>query len=226
MPAAKRFISTGLQIAPSLLAADFSQLANEVHRIEHAGIGVLHLDVMDGHFVPNISFGIPVIERLRGRTSLYFDTHLMIQQPARYAKSFAEAGADGITFHIEVEPAPHRLVDQIRAIGLGVGISLNPRTPVEALAEILPHVDMVNVMTVEPGFGGQRFMVEMLDKVRWLRTRLRPEQRLEVDGGVNPDTIGAAAEAGADVFVAGTAVFGAADPAAAVSDLLRRCEKR
>ena len=214
-----------LYIAPSLLAADFSRLAHEIARVESAGARLLHLDVMDGHFVPNISFGVPVIERIRPATSLYFDTHLMIREPARYAESFARAGANGITFHIEVVPNVDGMIDRLRALRVGVGVSLNPRTPIEQLSDLLPRVDLVNVMTVEPGFGGQAFMADMMPKVRWLRQRLRPDQRLEVDGGVNLDTIALAAAAGADTFVAGTAVFGAPDPAAALVELRQRCQQ-
>ncbi len=226
MPRTHIPIPAGLQIAPSLLAADFSCLADELARLDGAGVSVLHLDVMDGHFVPNISFGVPVIERLRSHSTLYFDTHLMIREPARYAEAFANAGADGITFHIEVVSEAAEVVRQLRTLGVDVGISLNPGTPVESLAAVLPTVDLVNVMTVEPGFGGQRFLPEMMAKVRWLRERLNPAQRLEVDGGVNLDTIASAATAGADLFVAGTAVFGAANPAMAVSELLERCDQR
>lgn len=214
--------SPRLRIAPSLLAADFARLADELARIEAAGADLLHLDVMDGHYVPNISFGIPVIEKIRGVCGLYFDTHLMISEPERYAEAFVKAGADGITFHTEVAPQPARLIERLRSWNVTVGVSLNPRTPVSALDACLSLVDLVNVMTVEPGFGGQAFMPDMLDKVRALKPRLRPDQRLEVDGGVNADTIALVTAAGADTIVAGTAVFRAADPATALAELKRR----
>ncbi|MFO0972111.1 MAG: ribulose-phosphate 3-epimerase [Phycisphaerae bacterium] len=211
--------SARLRVAPSLLAADFARLRDEVARVEAGGADLLHLDVMDGHYVNNISFGIPVIERLRPHTRLYFDTHLMISEPARYADAFIAAGADGITFHTEVVREPGALIDRLRAAGVGVGVSLNPHTPVAALEPCLAAVDLVNVMTVEPGFGGQAFLAEMLGKVRALAGLLRDDQRLEVDGGIGPATVGAAVAAGADTLVAGTAVFGAADAAAAIAAL-------
>lgn len=208
-----------IRIAPSLLAADFACLRDELQRIEAAGADMLHLDVMDGHYVPNISFGIPVIEKLRPVSRLFFDTHLMIREPARYADAFIKAGADSITFHTEVVAEPRRLIDHLRAAGKVVGVSLNPGTPLASLEACLPLVDLVNVMTVEPGFGGQAFLWDMLDKVRALRPRLRPDQRLEVDGGVNDKTVEAVVAAGADTLVAGTAVFRAADAAAAIGAL-------
>jgi len=213
-----------IRIAPSLLSADFSRLADELRRIEDAGAEVLHLDVMDGHYVPNISFGIPVIERLRPISTLYFDTHLMITDPGTYAEPFVRAGSDGVTFHAEVVRDANAMIDQLRRLGVGVGVSINPKTGVDVLLAFLDRVDLVNIMTVEPGFGGQRFMPEMLDKVRFLRKRLRPDQRLEVDGGVNRDTISTVVAAGADTLVAGSAVFGAADPAAAMRELTRLAE--
>jgi ribulose-phosphate 3-epimerase len=199
-------------IAPSLLAADFSRLREDVAVLESAGAAVLHLDVMDGHFVPNISFGVPVIESLRKRSKMYFDTHLMISEPGRYAEAFARAGSDLITFHIEVADRPMELVEHIRGLGVAVGVSLNPTTPAAAIASIVDQVDLVLVMSVWPGFGGQKFIADVLPKVGELRAMLRPEQRLEIDGGIDETTIAAAAAAGADTFVAGSAIFRRPDP--------------
>ncbi len=210
----------GMRIAPSLLAADFSCLEQEVAQVESAGAEVLHLDVMDGHFVPNISYGAPVIASLRPNTEMFFDAHLMIEEPKRYAESFVKAGCDHITFHIEVVKDPVAIVQHIRALGVTVGVCLNPTTPIDSIESILDQVDMVLVMSVWPGFGGQSFIADVLDKVRGLRSRLQPHQRLEIDGGVDASTIEAAATAGADTFVAGTAVFGQADRKAAYTRLL------
>lgn len=208
-------------MAPSLLAADFSRLEQEVAVLETAGAEVLHLDVMDGHFVPNISFGVPVISSLRKRTKMFLDAHLMIEEPKRYAEDFVKAGCDHITFHIEVTEEPDVVVQHLRGLGVGVGVSLNPTTPATAIDRILPEVDMVLIMSVWPGFGGQAFIRDVLPKVEELSRRLRPDQRLEIDGGIDVDTIGAAAEAGADTFVAGTAIFRQPDPPAAMASLHR-----
>lgn len=208
-------------MAPSLLAADFWRLADQVAQIEAGGAEILHLDIMDGHFVPNISFGIPVIEKLRPRSKLFFDTHLMITDPAKYAEAFVKAGSDLLTFHIEVSPSPTAIADQIHSLGANVGITLNPSTPASAIRDALPAVDMVLVMSVWPGFGGQKFIADSLDKVREIRAHLRPDQRLEIDGGIDPQTVGSAAIAGVDTFVAGSAVFGRPDPVEAMRNLAR-----
>lgn len=209
----------GVRIAPSLLAADFARLRESVEGVAAAGEKVLHLDVMDGHFVPNISYGAPVIESLRPHTDMFFDAHLMIEEPQRYAADFVKAGCDHITFHIEVVEDAAAIVDHIRGLGASVGVCLNPTTAIDAIESILDRVDMVLVMSVWPGFGGQSFMTEVLPKVRELRGRLATHQRLEIDGGISPSTIEAAAQAGADTFVAGTAVFRQDNPVAAIRHL-------
>lgn len=215
----------GMRVAPSLLAADFARLADDVARVEEAGAQILHLDVMDGHFVPNISFGVPVIEKLRPASRLFFDTHLMITDPIRYAGPFVKAGSDLLTFHIEVAPDPVAVVEHIRGLGVRVGVSLNPATPVTALDPVIEAVDLVLVMSVWPGFGGQQFIDEALARLRAIRPRLRPDQRLEVDGGIGVETIGPAAAAGADTFVAGSAVFGRSDPDRAMHVLRELAEE-
>ena len=214
-----RLADPGVRIAPSLLSADFGRVKEQIADLETAGLDLLHLDVMDGHFVPNISFGVPVIESIRPLTDAYFDTHLMITDPLKYAEPFVKAGGNGVTFHIEVTDEPQRVIDKIRSLGADVGVSINPDTPLDAIASIIDQVDMVLVMSVWPGFGGQAFIESSLDKVRQLRPMLRPDQRLEIDGGVNAETIQACVQAGADVLVCGSAVFRADMPSKAVGDL-------
>ena len=206
-------------MAPSILSADFARLAEAVAVVERAGAELVHLDVMDGHFVPNITFGPPLVAALRTATKLFFDVHLMIEEPLRYAEAFVKAGGDLLTFHIEVDDRPRRLIEHIRGLGAAVGVSLNPDTPAASVEEILPDVDLVLVMSVWPGFGGQSFMPQVLPKIEELRRRLRPDQRLEVDGGIDPDTVASVVRAGADTLVAGSAIFRAPSPAAAMNEL-------
>jgi ribulose-phosphate 3-epimerase len=194
-------------VAPSLLACDFADLREEIRRVERGGARVLHLDIMDGHFVPNLSFGLPVVEAVRRSTSLPLDVHLMISEPARYLRHFRDAGADLLTVHIEVLPDPRPVLQEIHDLGAAAGISLNPPTPLETLSDCLDLCDLVLVMSVMPGFGGQTFEPVALEKLRRLRASVGSQVLLSVDGGVNVGTVGSCAEAGADLFVAGSAVF-------------------
>ena len=209
------------KIAPSILSADFVNLERDIHNIEENGADWVHVDVMDGLFVPNISIGIPVVQALRRVTDLPLDVHLMIERPIRYVEQFVRAGADWLTIHIEADQPQNTLeaLDKIRALGCKTAVSLKPRTPAEAALPYLTKCDMVLVMTVEPGFGGQSFMADMMEKVRFLRTtldRVNPECRIEVDGGVDAVTQAVCKQNGADVLVTGSAYFKAADRAAFV----------
>jgi ribulose-phosphate 3-epimerase len=212
------------RIAPSILAADFSRLAEEVRDVERAGADWIHVDVMDGHFVPNITIGPVVVEAVRGATHLPLDVHLMIEKPERYVADFAKAGATTIGVHVEACPHLHRTLAQIRDLGARASVTLNPGTPAAAVEAVLGEADQVLVMTVNPGFGGQKFIAGSAGRIatlrRWIDERGGTVD-LEVDGGIDPETIAIAARAGADVFVAGTAIFGAPDYAEAIAALRR-----
>ncbi len=198
-------------VAPSLLACDFARVEQEIRRLEEAGAGILHLDVMDGHFVPNISFGIPVVEAIRRVTDLPLDVHLMISNPAQYLKRFREAGADLLTIHIETAPRPEALIEEIHALGAAAGLCLNPPTPVDAVEPYVDQCQLVLVMSVMPGFGGQGFQSAVLSKVRRLRQLAGDRLLVSIDGGVNLETVGDCAAAGARLLVAGSALFSQPD---------------
>lgn len=215
-----------IKIAPSILSADFSRLGDEIRSVEAAGADLIHVDVMDGHFVPNITIGPLVVEACRKVTKLPLDVHLMIENPERYIPEFAKAGADYLTVHVEAATHLHRLVQNIREHGnVKAGVSLNPATPLEALDYILGDIDLVLIMSVNPGFGGQAFIPSQLDKIRSLRQRIDSRKLsavIEVDGGVKADNAAGIAAAGADILVAGSAVFGAKDYRSAIQGIRRQ----
>jgi ribulose-phosphate 3-epimerase len=213
----------GVQISPSILAADFARLADEVSAV--GDVDWVHVDVMDNHFVPNLTLGLPIVQSLLKHTSVPIDCHLMIEDPDRWAPDYADAGVRNVTFHAEAAHAPVRLARNLRAAGARAGLALKPATPVEPYADLLPEIDMLLVMTVEPGFGGQPFLDIVLPKVRRARQLVRDGEHavwVQVDGGVDEETIGRCADAGADVFVAGSAVYNSDDPA----DVVRRLRAR
>ena len=215
-----------IKISPSMLSCDFSKIGEETERIANSGADMLHLDVMDGHFVPNITFGAPVIKSIRNRSDIVFDVHLMISEPLKYAEDFVSAGADILTFHLESDSDTKETIDKIKSLSCKVGLSVKPKTPIEEVFPYLDDLDMVLVMTVEPGFGGQSFMYDQMEKIEKLKLRLKEINKtidIQVDGGINENTVSVAAEAGANVFVAGSAVF-SGDYKERISSLRRNAE--
>lgn len=213
------------EIAPSILSADFTRLAEAIDAVKSGGARMLHVDVMDGHFVPNITIGLPVVRSIRKATDLTIDTHLMIAEPGRWAVEFVKAGANMASVHVEADPHLQRTLTAIRNAGAKAGIAINPGTPLDAIWECLPYADFVLLMSVNPGFGGQKFVPTMLDKVRRLRRMIDEREldvRIEIDGGIDENNISDIVEAGAEMIVAGTAVFGAGDPAKAVRSLVEK----
>jgi len=211
-----------IDIAPSILSADFSRLNDEIEAVKRGGATILHVDVMDGHFVPNLTVGLPVVKSIARATDLPIDAHLMISEPGRYAQQFVEAGASMVSVHVEADAHLHRTLGSIKAAGAQAGVVINPATPIESLAEALPYVDYVLVMSVNPGFGGQKFIPTSIDKLRRLRRMIDDRQldiRIEIDGGVDLENIASVVSAGAEIIVAGSAIFGAADPESAVRGL-------
>jgi ribulose-phosphate 3-epimerase len=211
-----------IDIAPSLLSSDFSRLAEEIESVELGGATILHVDVMDGHFVPNITIGLPVVKSIASSTKLPIDAHLMISEPGRYAEQFVAAGAKMVSVHVEADPHLHRTLASIRAAGGYAGVAVNPATPLGAVEEALSFADYVLVMSVNPGFGGQRFIPTSLDKVRRLRRKIDESGlnvRIEIDGGIDRGNIAEVVAAGAEIIVSGSAIFGAEDPQAAVRGL-------
>ncbi|NQV33688.1 MAG: ribulose-phosphate 3-epimerase [Phycisphaeraceae bacterium] len=212
-----------IQVAPSVLSADFARLADEIQVIKSAGLSIVHLDVMDGHFVPNITFGPPVVKWIRACTDLVLDCHLMISEPGQYVEAFAKAGADHISVHIETEDNTEQVINTIHKLGCTAGVTLNPETPVSAIEAVAPLCEMVLVMTVHPGFGGQSFILEAAQKVKQVRQIVGPDVRIQVDGGIDATTTPTAVEFGADTLVAGNAIFGQKDRFAAIQAIQDAC---
>lgn len=213
------------EIAPSILSADFTRLADAIEDIRAGGATVLHVDVMDGHFVPNITIGLPVVKSLRAATDMTIDTHLMITEPGRYAVEFVKAGADMVSVHVEADVHLQRTLVAIREAGAEAGIAINPATPLVSLEEALPFADFILLMSVNPGFGGQKFVPTSMDKLRRLRQMIRERDlptRIEIDGGIDASNIADVCEAGAEIIVAGSAVFSGGKPTEAVRELIDR----
>ena len=211
-----------IDIAPSILSADFSRLGDEIEAVKRGGATILHVDVMDGHFVPNLTVGLPVVKSLAAATDLPIDAHLMISEPGRYAQQFVEAGARMVSVHVEADANLHRTLNAIRTAGAQAGVVINPATPVASLVEALLYADYVLIMSVNPGFGGQKFIKTSIDKVRRLRQMIEERQlnvRIEIDGGIDLENIGAVVAAGAEIIVAGSAIFGTGSPENAVRGL-------
>ena len=211
-----------MKVSPSLLSADFGHMARDIEMVNNSEAALLHIDVMDGWFVPSISFGQPLVTSIRPGSRQFFDVHLMVDHPENQIEAFAKAGADIITFHVETAPHAHRIVQQIKAAGCKAGIAVNPGTSLALIEELLPYVDMVLIMTVNPGFGGQKFIQGMLEKIHMLRHTIQDmgfECDIEVDGGINAETSELVREAGANVLVAGSAIYCAPDVAQAIKDI-------
>jgi len=213
------------EIAPSILSADFTRLGEEIESVKAGGARVLHVDVMDGHFVPNITIGLPVVRSIRKATDLIIDTHLMIEEPGRYAVEFVKAGADMVSVHVEADNHLHRTLTAIREAGAKAGVAINPATPIETLSEALPYADFVLLMSVNPGFGGQKFIPTMIDKLKRLKRAIEDRDlpvQIEIDGGIDQTNIGEVVEAGANLIVAGSAVFDGGDATASVKGLIEK----
>ena len=211
------------EIAPSILSADFTRLADEINAARNGGAKILHVDVMDGHFVPNITIGLPVVKSIRKATDMVIDTHLMISEPGRYAEEFVKAGADMVSVHVEADAHLQRTLTAIREAGAKAGVAINPATPIDTLAEALPFADFILLMSVNPGFGGQKFIPTMLDKLRRLRRMIDDRGlpvQIEIDGGIDETNIADIVKAGAQIIVAGSAVFGREDASASVKSLI------
>ncbi len=214
-----------IEVAPSILSADFANLESEIAEVDAAGVKIVHLDVMDGHFVPNITFGPPVVVKLRKHSKAVFDTHLMISDPGKYAKSFVEAGSNHLTFHIEAVSEPKKLIEYIHSLGVTCGVSLNPETDTSTIEDVARLCDMILVMTVHPGFGAQKFIDSAAQKCKIIRELVGPDVRVEIDGGIDPSTAPIVVGYGADTLVAGNAVFSKPDRAKAIEDIRAACRR-